>query len=114
MQIIVKQSYNHLNTSFKNWNTPKGRYIRNKSEYEQAMREEGMITSEEAESRVKKLKDYKLSKEADSIIRAARYKVKNGGLKLSDGITEKMIDKGIIKPKGFGLEHLPAHLKRGL
>lgn len=114
MEIIVKQSYNHLNTSFKNWNTPKGRYIKNKDDYERAMREEGMVTSEEAASRVKKLKDYKLSSEASDIIRVARDKVRNGGLKLSDGITQKMIDKKIIKPKGFGIEHLPAHLQRGL
>jgi hypothetical protein len=113
MEVVIKK-YEHFNTSFKKWNTPKGRYIRNKDDYDRAMKEEGMITSEEAVERVKPLKDYKLSGEAESIIREARDKIRSGGLKLSDGVTQKMIDKKIIKPKGYGLEHLPSHLQRSL
>lgn len=102
MQIIVKR-YEHVNTAFKNWNTPKGRYISSKSEYEKAMREEGMISSEEAAHRAKSnIKDYKLSKEAENIIRTAKLKSKNGKLKLniSDGLVTAMIDKKIIKKNG--------------
>lgn len=114
MVYISIKNYEHVNRSFKNWNTPQGRYIKNKDDYDRAMKEEGMITAEESESKVKKLKDYNLSHDAEEIIRESRNKIKSGGLKLSDGITQKMIDKGIIKKKGFGLEHLPKHLQRGL
>ena len=114
MEIIVKQSYNHINSSFKRWDTPIGRRIKNKADYERAMKEEGMVTCEEAQANIRKNKEYNLSKEAEGIIRVARDKIRNGGLKLSDGVTQKMIDKGIIKPKGYGMEHLPAHLQRSV
>ena len=116
MQIIVKQNYNHVNSAFSRWDTPTGRRIRNKDDYERAMKEEGMITCEEAQDRVKKLKDYKLSQEAHDIIQGAKIKSHNGKVRLgmSDGITQKMIEKGIIKPKGYGMEHLPAHLQRSV
>ena len=116
MEVIVKKSYEHINRSFKNWDTPVGRRIRNRDDYERAMREEGMISSEQAQNNVKELRNYILSKEAKEIITEAKLKSKNGKLKLnmSDGLTTKMIDKGIIKPKGYGMEHLPAHLQRSV
>lgn len=116
MEIIVRK-YEHYNTSFKNWNTPKGRYISSKSDYEKAMREEGMISSEQAAQNYKNpIKDYKLSKKAEDIIRTAKLKSKNGKLKLdmSDGLLNTMIDNGIIKKKGYGMAHLPsAYQKKG-
>lgn len=116
MEIIVKQSYNHINSSFKRWDTPIGRRIKNKSDYERAMKEEGMVTCEEAQANIRKNKEYNLSKDAENIIRAAKNRSNNGKLKLSisDGLVIKMIDKGIIKPKGYGMEHLPAHLQRSV
>ncbi len=111
MQIIVKQSYAHINSSFSKWDTPVGRRIRNRDDYQRAMQEEGMITSEEAQEKSKNnIKDYKLSQEAHDIIQGAKIRSHKGkvALKLSDGLTQKMIDKGIIKKKGFGLESLPS------
>lgn len=109
MQIIVR-SYEHVNRSFKNWNTPKGRYIRNKDEYERAMKEEGMISSEEAAERSKTgLKKYKLSDNAKGIISHAQLiSGKGGKVKLGSGLVDKMIKIGAIKKKGYGLEYLPA------
>lgn len=102
MQIIIKK-YEHVNTAFQNWNTPKGRYISSKSDYEKAMREEGMVSSEKLAQNYKSpIKDYKLSKDAENIIKAAKLKSKNGKLKLnmSDGLVTTMIDKKIIKKNG--------------
>ena len=113
MQIIVKQSYNHINTAFKNWNTPRGRYIRNKDEYERAMKEEGMVTYEEAQERsCKNLKEYKITKEAQEILRAAKSCAKsNGTINLKDRpkLIEKMIKHGSIKKNIDYSNMLPSH-----
>lgn len=109
MQIIVK-NYSHFNTAFKNWNTPKGVYVKNKDHYDRLMKEQGMITFEEAQERDRnrKLKDYKLSDDAKAILAAARMtKDKKGNVKLGDKTIEAMVKIGAIKKK----QYVPSYMK---
>lgn len=105
VNIIVKQSYNHINSSLPGWDTPKGRYVKNKDHYDRLCKESGMVSFEQAQeiadkARSTKIKDYKPSKEALEIIKAAKNSSdKNGNVKLSDRTIEAMIKKKAIGQK---------------
>ena len=47
MEIIVKR-WEHINSAFKNWDTPKGKYIRSKRHYYNVLKKSGLIPYEEA------------------------------------------------------------------
>lgn len=108
---IVKNNYEHFNTSMPNWNTPKGVYVKNKDHYDRLMKENGMITEDEMKRRAAagpKLKEYVLSEESKAIIKAAKAcKDSNGKVKLSGRTIEALHKKGIIGgrvvPKSFQL-----------
>jgi hypothetical protein len=88
MEILIKK-YEHFNRSFRNWDSPKGRYISSRSDYEKAMREEGMIPYEQAKEIAQKeqakREEYpnKLSPKAMSLLTSVNVK-KDGKIKLSD------------------------------
>lgn len=79
-----------------------------------------MIPYEKAQEMAKtnaRGKDYKLSASANDLIQAAkRFKGPNGEFRHGrcPQLIDKMINQGIVKPKGYGIEHLPAHLQRSL
>lgn len=102
MQIIVKQSYSHINKSFGDWDTPQGKLVKNKDHYDRLMKENGMISYEESMARSKpKDKPYELSKKGWDIINAARNsKDKNGNVKLSDKTIDAMKEIGAIGKSG--------------
>lgn len=119
MQILVKSSFKHINRSIPDWDTPTGREVKSEAHYNQLLKQYNLMPYEKAEElrkRNEKGKEYKLSGASQQIIKEAKLKSRGGklNLSLSDGLTQTMIDQGIVKPKGFGLEHLPAHLRRGL
>ena len=47
MPAIIVKNYEHFNRSLPNWDTPKGKYIKTKDQYDRAMKEAGMISYEE-------------------------------------------------------------------
>ncbi len=95
MQIIVKQNYNHYNRTL-------GMQIRNKEHYDRVCKEKEMVSLEEAhelaeKGRKDKIKDYKISKESEEIIKYAnQIKDKKGNLKLGDVAINKLIEKNAI------------------
>lgn len=71
------KNYEHVNRSFKNWNTPNGRYISSKADYEKALAEEGMVTEKQARDRGltdndKTKKKYEISKESIQLLNSVR------------------------------------------
>jgi hypothetical protein len=117
MPNIIIRNYEHVNRSFRNWDTPNGRYIKNKEEYNRAMREEGMITADEMHERVKlnkKGKKYSISAEGQEIINECQ-KIKNSdgsiNLKERPKMVDKMIDHGIIKDRSKYEKNLPKDMK---
>jgi hypothetical protein len=115
MEIIVKQSYSHINRSIGNWDTPYGRRVKNEAHYRRLCKEQGLITFEEAKERAKnneKGKEYKLSKEAKEIIKESKkFSDKKGGFRHQDcpKLVDKMVKVGIVKKKDAFAKYLPAH-----
>jgi hypothetical protein len=98
--IIVKK-YEHFNRSFKGWDSPKGKYIRSKRDYEEEMKRQGMIPQEVSDNYVdnleKKLEEnqYKgISKDAERLIRSV-HKDRDGKIKLSDRQVDEMKKIGV-------------------
>lgn len=113
MIVIVKPSYSHINRAIPEWDTPSGRKVKNEAHYKELCKQYNLIPYEEAQERASKNakgKEYKLSSASKEIIKSAKNKSKNGKLNLNtgDALLTTMIGAGIVKKKGFGLEHLPA------
>lgn len=95
MQIIIKQSYNHYNTSL-------GMKIKNKDHYDRVCKEQGMVSYEQAaelavKGRKSKIRDYKVSDESLAIIESAKNsKDSKGNIKLGDRAIKALIDKKAI------------------
>lgn|SRR3990167_618845 len=101
MASIIVKSYEHFNKSLPNWDTPKGKYIKNKEHYESELRKSGMVHVDNAGQTSKpKLKDYKLSDKARSIISSAsNSKDKHGNVRLSDRTIDALKEIGAIGNK---------------
>lgn len=112
MQIIIKQSYNHYNSSL-------GMNIRNKDHYDRVCKERGMVSYEKAaelaeQGKKERIKDYKISKDSEDLIKYAhQIKDSKGNLKLSDTAIKKMIDKKAIGKKIPSYMQLPAAYDKG-
>ncbi len=98
MQIIVKQSYNHYNSSL-------GMQIKNKDHYDRVCKEMGMVSYEQAaelaeQGKKSKIKEYKVSDESLAIINAAKQSVdKKGNVKLGDLAIDALIARKAIGKK---------------
>ena len=101
MASIIVKSYEHFNKSLPNWDTPKGKYIKNKEHYESELRKSGMVHVDNAGQTSKpKLKDYKLSDKARSIISSAsNSKDKHGNVRLSDRTIDALKEIGALGKK---------------
>ena len=116
MPNIIVKSYEHVNRALPNWDTPNGRYIKNKDEYDRAVKESGMISFEESRRRNenKKLKDYNLSSKGIEIIKAAKNsKDKNGNVRLTDRTIDAMKDIGAIGKKIPSYMNVPKGVDKG-
>lgn len=108
MQIIVKQSYNHYNTSL-------GMHIKNKDHYDRVCKEKGMVPIEVAQEmaekgRKEKIKPYKISEQSLAIINAAKQTAdKKGNIKLGDRAIDALIKRKAIGKKIPDYMKLPAH-----
>lgn len=108
MPNIIVKNYNHFNTAFPKWDTPKGVYVKSKDHYDRLMKENNMVTLEQAQelNSSKKMKEYKLSNNAKSILDAARMtKDAKGNVKLGDKTIDAMVKIGAIGKK------IPSYMK---
>lgn len=102
VNIIVKQSYNHINSSFPKWDTPTGVRVKNRDHYDRLMKENGMVSFERAEelAATKKAKDYKISDDSLAIIKSVKQSADSkGNVKLGDRAIKALIDKKAIGKK---------------
>jgi len=108
---IVVKSYQHINRSLPNWDTPNGVRVKNKEHYERLCKENDMVPFERAKeiaekSRLDKIKPYKVSPESLAIIESAKQcKDRKGNVKLSD----RTID-ALVKKKAIG-KKIPEYMK---
>lgn len=114
MEIIVKQSFKHVNRSLPNWDTPGGRKVKSEAHYKQLLKENNMISYEQAQEQAQKNakgRDYKLSGTAQEIINDVKSHCKDkNNLQLKDKpkLVEKMIKHGVIKDNSQYLKYLPS------
>jgi len=96
MPNIIIKNYEHFNTALPNWDTPKGKYIRTKEQYDRAVKEAGMVKYT-GEEKSPKLKDYELSSKSRAIIASVKGKAdKRGNVKLSDREIDALKSMGAI------------------
>ena len=119
MPAIIVKNYEHFNRSLPNWDTPKGKYIKTKDQYDRAMKEAGMISYEEmnriVESNKNKEKKYVPSAKAIGILKAAMSKKdRNGNVKPDGRTIEAMKDMKAVLPKVPDYMKLPSvYSKKG-
>lgn len=101
MPSIIIKSYEHFNRSLPNWDSPKGKYIKNREHYESEMRKSGMVHVDKAgQTSSPRLKDYKLSDKARAIISAAsNSKDRHGNVRLGDRTIDALKEIGAIGKK---------------
>lgn len=100
MPAIIIKNYEHVNKSFANWDTPQGKYVKNKDHYDRLMKEQGMVSYDTMQQRAtgNKMKGYTPSAKALAIIEAARCaKDSKGNVKLSAKTVQAMTEMGAIK-----------------
>ena len=80
---IRVKNYEHYNKAFKNWNSPHGRYIGSKADYEKALHEEGMVTQDDANkmglNEGATRKDYGLTKDTQELIESVKQTADSKG-----------------------------------
>lgn len=106
--IIVKQ-YEHFNRSLGNWDSPKGKYISSRAQYEKEMTKQGFVPFEQAESmKCDTHKPYNgISEKAMKVCIAAKDQAdKNGKLMIGSRLKKGMESVGV----SFNYyDKLPAH-----
>ena len=50
MPSIIVKKYEHLNTALPHWDTPRGKLIRTKAQYENELKKNGMVSLEKGEA----------------------------------------------------------------
>lgn len=101
--IIVKKSHEHINSAMSNWDTPKGKYIKNEAHYKEEMKRGGYITYEQAQENAmraeekKRQERFKVSQPVLEVLKSVKNSAdKKGNVKLSD--------KQITAMKKYGLK----------
>ena len=107
---IHVKNYEHFNKAFKNWDTPQGKYIGNKSDYEKALKEEGMVSTKEADrlglNKAPKRKEYKISRDALDLIESVKATVgKDGKVHPGDRAIEKLRNQFKYNPEALPEEY---------
>lgn len=115
---IIIKNYEHVNRSFSGWDTPNGKYIKNKDHYDRTMKEQGMVSYEtmqqRAESNKKKESKYVPSDRALGIVRHAIEKAdKKGNVKLDSRAIEALKEMKALKPKLPNYMKVPKGTKGG-
>lgn len=113
MTHIIVKNYEHINRSFKNWDTPHGVHVKNKDHYDRLMKENNMIPADKQVCKDNR-KEYKLSEKAKAIIQAAKRSAdKKGKVKLSDRTIDAMKEIGAIGKKLPDYAEVPKGYKQG-
>lgn len=112
MDIFVK-NYEHVNRAFNNWDTPKGKYIGCKRQYDEEMKRGSFVAYEEGlriSQQSSKNCEYKgLSIQAENVIRAASlFRDRKGNIKPSDRLIDGMKEVGV---KFEVPDWLPSHYR---
>jgi len=114
--IIVKK-YEHYNRSLPNWDSPKGKYISSKAQYEKELAKNGMVSFEKCEqmvakNRVEQQKYNGLSPEKMKFLNEVKQIAdKKGNIKVTSRFVE-----GLKKHKVIGnvdMSKLPKHYRSG-
>jgi len=108
--IIVKQ-YEHHNRAFAGWDSPQGKYISSKADYQRELDRQGMITCEDAEKQGlnsgAKRHEYEITKETQQLIENVRLTAySKGNIKPGD----KAIDALTSKQPKYNPQALPSSL----
>ena len=108
---VIVKNYEHFNRAFKNWDSPQGKYISSKAEYQRELDRQGMITCEEAERRGMnsgaKRMEYVLEKDTQKLIESVRQTADSkGNIKPGDKAIDALTSK---KPK-YNPQALPKSL----
>ena len=117
MANIIIRNYEHINSSFPNWDTPRGKYIRSKAHYEQEMAKAGLVPFDKAEqmaeqARAKSHKPYALSEKARKFIGAVKNTAgKDGKITVSDRFVDGLRKVGVNVDCNY--DKLPSHYKEG-
>ena len=114
MANIIVRNYEHFNRSLPNWDTPKGKWIGSRAQYEKELAKNGFVSFEEGEKlaasgRKTLHKDYDgLSPQAMAVCKAAKDQAdKKGNLKPSSRLIDGMKKAGVC----FDLDKLPKHYR---
>ena len=105
--IIVKK-YEHFNRSLGNWDSPKGKYIGSKAQYEKELAKQGFVSFEEAEKmKTNPHKEYKgISVKAMEVCKAAKDMAdRKGNLRIGTRLQKAMESVGV----SFDMDKLPKH-----
>ena len=111
---IIIKSYEHLNRSFPKWDTPKGKYISSKRQYDEELKRGGFVEYEKgcriAEQKKSQKVDYKgLTPQAENVIRAAHnISDRKGHIKPSDRLIDGMKEVGV----NFYNQNIPKHYRK--
>lgn len=112
MANIIVKSYEHINSALPNWDTPKGKYIKNKDHYDREMKKAGMVSYEKA-NKSSQRKEYQVSQTSQEIIREVKATAdRRGNVKLSDRQIGALIKSGAIKDHSK-LRVVPETIKGG-
>ncbi len=101
MTHIIVKNYEHFNRSLPNWDSPKGKYIRSKAQYQNELAKSGMKVVEKfGQTSEPKRKEYVISQKTREIIKEVRQtKDKKGNVRLSDRQIDAMRQMGAIGKK---------------
>jgi hypothetical protein len=120
---IIVKNYEHMNRSFPNWDTPRGKYISSRAHYEREMAKNGMIPFEQAEQ-IKNTNTHKpydgISAKAMEVCYAAKQMAdKKGKLRIGSRLQKGMESVGVSfdmskLPKNNDMDMLPSHYQRDI
>lgn len=119
MPTIIVKKYEHINSALPNWDTPKGKYVKNKDHYDRLMKESGMVSYEkmkqQTEENSRRENQYVPSAKAKAILAAAKRCVgSDGQLRLSGNVIEGLKELKALKPKVPNYMKLPGgYTKKG-
>jgi len=108
MANIIVRNYEHFNRALPNWDSPKGKYISSKAQYEKELAKNGFIKFEDAENiKSNPHKPYNgISTKAMEVCTAAKSMAdKKGNLKIGTQLQKGMESVGV----SFDMSRLPKH-----
>jgi hypothetical protein len=108
---IIVKNYEHYNRAFSGWDSPQGKYISSKADYQRKLDEQGMVTCEEAERQGlntgAKRQAYVITPETQQLIESVKQTVDSRG-NIHPG--DRAIEAITAKQPKYNSEALPESL----